>query len=83
MTLDIFLSKYYNKNIPWESILRKEYFGKCYEDVMSKNRDAIGEHKIWVCIDETTNSGRRKMTKIIEFHNKKVLEICIFFTQNI
>lgn len=46
-----FLSKYCNKIIPCESTLRKEYFGKRYEEILSKIRDAIDEQKIWVCID--------------------------------
>ncbi|KAL4112208.1 hypothetical protein QTP88_016039 [Uroleucon formosanum] len=58
-----FLSKYCNKNIPCESTLRKGYFDKCYEEVLSKIH--VGEHKIWVCIDETTDSGRRNVANII------------------
>lgn len=60
-----FLSKYCNKNIPCESTLRKGYFDKCYEEVFSKIRDGVGEHKIWVCIDETTDSERRNVVNII------------------
>ncbi|KAL4104048.1 hypothetical protein QTP88_019361 [Uroleucon formosanum] len=60
-----FLSKYCNKNIPCESTLRKGYFDKCYEEVLSKIREAVGEHKIWVCIDETTDSERRNVANII------------------
>jgi len=41
-----FLSKYCNKNIPCTSKLRKEYFDKCYEEVLSKIRDDVGEHKM-------------------------------------
>lgn len=51
-----FLSKYCNKNIPCISTLRIGYFDKCYEEVLSKIRDGVGKHKIWVCINETTNS---------------------------
>ncbi|KAL4126569.1 hypothetical protein QTP88_010789 [Uroleucon formosanum] len=60
-----FLSKYCNKNIPCESTLRKGYFDKCYEEVLSKIREAVGEYKIWVCIDETTDSERRNVANII------------------
>uniref|UniRef100_A0A2S2R2X5 DUF659 domain-containing protein n=2 Tax=Sipha flava TaxID=143950 RepID=A0A2S2R2X5_9HEMI len=60
-----FLSKYCNKNIPCESTLRKGYFDKCYEEVLLKIREAVGEHKIWVCIDETTDSERRNVANII------------------
>lgn len=59
-----FLSKYCNKNIPCESTLRKGYFDKCYEEVSSKIRDAVGVHKILVCIDETPDSGCRNVANI-------------------
>ena len=53
--------KYCNKNITRESTLWKGYFNKFYEEVLLKIRDA--EHKIWVCIDENTNSGRHNVPK--------------------
>jgi hypothetical protein len=59
------LSKYWNKNIPCKSSLRKGYFNKCYEEILSTIRDAIGEHKIWVYFDETTDSGRHNVANAI------------------
>jgi hypothetical protein len=32
---------------------------------LSKIRDAVVEHKIWVCIDETTDSRRRNEANVI------------------
>lgn len=60
-----FLSKNCNKSFPCESTLRKGYFDKYYKKVLSEIRDALGEHKIWFCIDETTDSARLNMTKVI------------------
>lgn len=59
-----FISKYCNKNILCDSTLPKGYFDKCYEKVLSKIRD-VGEHKIWMCIDETTNLERQNVDNII------------------
>jgi len=41
-----FLSKYCNKNISCEPTLQKGYFDKCYEEVLSKTRDTVSDHKI-------------------------------------
>jgi len=47
------------------STLRKGYFDKCYREILLKIRDAVDEHKIWVCIDKTTDSGRQNMANVI------------------
>ncbi|KAL4143683.1 hypothetical protein QTP88_005988 [Uroleucon formosanum] len=60
-----FLSKYCKKTIPDESTLRKEYFNSCYENTLAKIRDTITDQKIWVSIDETTDSVRRNVANVI------------------
>jgi len=44
----------------------------------------MGDHKIWVCIDETTDYEYRNVANLIfEIIQAKPLKICIFFKQNI
>ncbi|KAL4131518.1 hypothetical protein QTP88_008813 [Uroleucon formosanum] len=58
-------TKYCKKTIPDESTLRKEYFNSCYENTLAKIRDTITDQKIWVSIDETTDSVRRNVANVI------------------
>jgi len=60
-----FLTKYCKKTIPDESTLRKGYFNSCYENTLAKIRDTITDQKIWVSIDETTDSVRRNVANVI------------------
>jgi len=54
-----FLEKYTTHPIPTESTLRKNYLTSCYNDTINKIRNYVGNNKIWVSIDETTDvSGR-------------------------
>lgn len=45
-----FLTKYSNKTIPDESKLRKGYFDSCYQNTLTKIREAITDQKMWVSI---------------------------------
>jgi len=60
-----FLTKYCKKTIPDESTLRKGYFNSYYENTLAKIRDTITDQKIWVSIDETTDSVRRNVANVI------------------
>lgn len=61
----MFLIFFFYKNIPCKSILRKGYFEKCYKEVLSIICDTLDEHKIWVCIDKTTDSGCQNVSNVI------------------
>ena len=60
-----FLTKYCKTTIPDESTLRKGYFNSCYENTLAKIRDTITDQKIWVSIDETSDSVRRNVANVI------------------
>ena len=61
----IFFRKYFNKEIPDESTLRKNYVDKVYLETISKIKEYIGESKIWISIDETTDSCGRSVVNFI------------------
>lgn len=51
-----FLQKYTNKSIPDESTLRKKYLQVCFDSTIVKIRQKIGEHYIYIMVDETTDA---------------------------
>jgi hypothetical protein len=51
-----FLEKYFKKNIPDQSTLRKHNLPICYEESLEDIRGNIGNAIIWVAVDETTDS---------------------------
>lgn len=61
----IFLKKYTNHKIPDESTLRKNYVSDIYDDFLSKMRSFLHEKKIWVSIDETTDTEGRYIASVI------------------
>ncbi|KAE9522223.1 hypothetical protein AGLY_017381 [Aphis glycines] len=63
--LRLFLEKYINKDIPSVSTLRKTYVNDCYEDTMNEIRNQILNKKIWVSIDETTDTEGRYVANVI------------------
>ncbi|KAE9523668.1 hypothetical protein AGLY_015886 [Aphis glycines] len=63
--LRLFLEKYINKDIPSVSTLRKTYVNDCYEDTMNDIRNQILNKKIWVSIDETTDTEGRYVANVI------------------
>ncbi|KAL4132498.1 hypothetical protein QTP88_009637 [Uroleucon formosanum] len=80
--LRLFLEKYINKDIPSVSTLRKTYVNDCYEDTMNEIRNQILNKKIWVSIDETTDTeGPPYMVKaaksIQAFYSKMVHITCL------
>jgi hypothetical protein len=54
-----FMEKYTNRSIPTESTLRKNCLSSCYEDAVRRVRNIIGDNKIWVSIDESTDVDSR------------------------
>jgi hypothetical protein len=50
------LEKYTEKQIPVISTLRKGYVDEMYSETMNKIKNAITGKKIWISIDETTDS---------------------------
>lgn len=60
-----FLTKWTNQHVPSESTIRKNYVGSVYENVLEKIRLAIGDNKIWVSIDETTDVEKRHIANVI------------------
>ena len=51
-----FLQKYTGKSIPDESTVRKNYIERCYNKTINVIRAKLDKKKIWVSIDETTDS---------------------------
>ncbi|KAF0723495.1 Uncharacterized protein FWK35_00031639 [Aphis craccivora] len=60
-----FLEKYMQRDIPDESTLRKYYLNDCYNQTMDKIRVTVQDKKIWVSIDETTDSNGRYVANVI------------------
>lgn len=60
-----FLEKYTQNIIPDESTFRKNYVQKVYEKTMASIREAIGDHSIWISIDETTDVTGRFVANVI------------------
>ncbi|KAL4113004.1 hypothetical protein QTP88_016713 [Uroleucon formosanum] len=60
-----FLEKNIKVDIPNESTLRKNYVELCYNDTMQKIRDYVGNKKIWVSMDETTDVEGRYVVNVI------------------
>jgi hypothetical protein len=60
-----FLEKYTTHPIPTESTLRKNYLASCYDDTINKIRNRVGNNKIWVSIDETSDVDGRFVTNVV------------------
>ncbi|KAJ4443662.1 hypothetical protein ANN_05337 [Periplaneta americana] len=60
-----FLEKYTTQHIPSESSIRKNYFPLCYEDVVNKIRENVGDNKIFVSNDEATDVTGRYVANIV------------------
>jgi len=60
-----FLEKYTGKQIPAITTLRKGYVDEIYSETMNKIRNAITGKKIWVSIDETTDSLGRYIANVV------------------
>lgn len=60
-----FLKKYTGKEIPDQSTFRKIYLSNCYQETINKIRSCVGDKKIWVSIDETTDCEGRYIANVV------------------
>lgn len=61
-----FLEKYMVQNrIPDESTIRKNYLPQCFEQFMHNVTSSLRNKKIWISIDETTDSAGRFVANVI------------------
>ncbi|KAJ4450081.1 hypothetical protein ANN_01488 [Periplaneta americana] len=60
-----FIEKYTEKQLPSESTLRKNYLPDCYADVLNQIMKAVGNNKISVSVDETTDETRRFVAHVV------------------
>jgi hypothetical protein len=60
-----FMEEYTNKSVPTESTLRKNYLSSCYEDTVRRARNIIGNNKIWVPTDKSTDVDSRCVASVI------------------
>ncbi|KAL4131288.1 hypothetical protein QTP88_008624 [Uroleucon formosanum] len=61
----LFFEKYLKLKLPDESTLRKNYSPLCYDEVLCKIRNEIGNSPIWVSIDETIDVQGRYVASLI------------------
>ena len=47
-----------------ESSLRKQYLPNCYEETLENIKSACENGKIWISVNETTDSSGRKVGNI-------------------
>jgi hypothetical protein len=59
------MGKYTNRSLPTESTLRKNYLSSFYEDAVRRVRNIIGDNKIWVSMDESTDVDSRCVANVI------------------
>lgn len=60
-----FLEKYTQHSVPNESTLRKGYLNNCYDETMKTIRKALQGQRIWISIDETTDTLGRFIGNVI------------------
>ena len=60
-----FFEKYTTHPIPIESTLIKNYLTSCYNDTINKIRNSVGNNKIRVSIDETTDVSGRFVANVV------------------
>jgi hypothetical protein len=60
-----FIEKYTNRNVPTESTLGKNYLSSCYKNAVRRVRNIIGDNKIWVSIEESTDVDSRCVANVI------------------
>jgi hypothetical protein len=57
-----FFEKYCKRQVPDESILRKNYLHVCYQETIVNIWKDIGDSYIWVAVDKTTDVLGRFIT---------------------
>jgi hypothetical protein len=60
-----FLEKYTKRPCPDESTVRKNYVSSIYMEKLEKIRSEIMDSKIWISIDETTDSMGRAVANVV------------------
>ncbi|KAB0805292.1 hypothetical protein PPYR_02262 [Photinus pyralis] len=60
-----FLEKYTETKIPNRTTLSKLYLPKCYQNAINIIQADIGQHDIWICVDETTDRMGRFIANLI------------------
>lgn len=60
-----FLERHTGHTLPDESTLRKNYLIKCYEDTLNHIRECVNGKKIYVSIDESTDSEGRYVANVV------------------
>lgn len=63
--LRTFLEKYTGVNLPTERMLREQYVDNVYRRVVHDIRTAVGQHKIWVSVDETCDARGRSVANVV------------------
>jgi len=58
-SLRSFFEKYVKQDLPDESTLRKNYLDRAYQSTMDEIRRNLADKKIWMSIDETTDTTGR------------------------
>jgi hypothetical protein len=59
------MESYTGKEIPYETILRKEYIDNCFIETVQKIKEYNYDHKIWISIDETIDAEGRFIANVI------------------
>ena len=54
-----FLEKWAKISVPSASVVRKTYGKIIYEECLQKVRQQVGDHQIWIGVDETTDMCKR------------------------
>ena len=60
-----FIEKYTGFVVPSESTIRKSYVDKHYISTMERIRDAVGDNKIWLSVDECTDCTGRQVANAV------------------
>lgn len=60
-----FLEKYTGFVVPSESTLRKNYVDKHYISSLNRIREVVGDNKIWISVDECTDTTGRQIANAI------------------
>ena len=64
-TFSAFLEKYSGHKTPDESTLRKNHLPRLYDETLHRIRASLQDSKIWIAVDETTDSESRYIANVI------------------
>lgn len=66
-----FLEKYTNHHVPDSYTLNSNYLKVCYDRILKKMQNDLNNERIWVSIDETTNTAGRFIANVVVGAMKK------------